>query len=57
MPEERWAMARWIATYIEENTDRWKTEKNKRQEDEKTSAEKWPKMERFENIRLIKEKQ
>ena len=56
MMEERWAMARWISSYIDENTDRWKREKNMRKDDEKTRAESWKKMERLEKIRMIKEK-
>jgi hypothetical protein len=32
MLEERWAMARWITHYIDENSDRWKEERNVRQE-------------------------
>ena len=55
--EERWAMARWISTYIDENTERWKKEKDERKKDEKTKAEEWKKMNRLEKIRMIKEKQ
>ena len=29
MLEERWAMARWIASYIDENSDRWKKSRKK----------------------------
>ena len=28
MLEERWAMARWITHYIDENSERWKEERN-----------------------------
>ena len=57
MLEERWAMARWIVGYIDENTDRWKMEQKVRLENKQQTAEEWKKMERFEKIRLIKEKQ
>ena len=57
MMEERWAMARWISGYIDENTDRWKKEKDTRRKDEKTRAEEWKKMNGLEKIRMIKEKQ
>ena len=56
MLEERWAMARWVSTYIDENSDRWKKEKYARAMDEKSRAEDWNKMQRLEKIRIIKEK-
>ena len=39
MLEEGWAMARWIVGYIDENTDRWKTEQKVRQENKQQTAE------------------
>ena len=27
MLEERWAMAKWVTSYIDENTDKWEREK------------------------------
>ena len=49
-------MARWITGYIDENTDRWKEEQKVRQENKQQTAEEWKKMERFDKIRMIKEK-
>ena len=54
--QERWAMARWITQYIDENEERWKKEKEERSKTESERAEEWKKLERFEKIRLIKEK-
>ena len=54
--EDRWAMARWISQYIDENCDRWKIERDQRKETEKERAERWKKMERLEKIKVIKEK-
>ena len=56
MLEERWAMARWIASYIDENSDRWKKEQEERQKDERKRAEDWLKMNRFEKIKIIRER-
>ena len=56
MLKERWEMARWIASYIDENSDRWKREKESRDLDEKRKAEEWKKMERLDKVRIIKEK-
>ena len=56
MLEERWAMARWISKYIDENTEKWKREKINRQEDDKKRAEEWRKMERLEKFRVLTEK-
>ena len=56
MMEERWAMTRWLTKYISENNDRWKREKEERNQDEKERAESWKKMNRLEKIRLLKEK-
>ena len=56
MLEERWAMARWIVGYIDENSDRWKKEQKDRQMNMQQTAEEWKRMERFEKIRVIKER-
>ena len=56
MLEERWAMARWISQYIDENSEKWKVEKQERQENEKKVAEEWKKLERFEKIRILRER-
>ena len=47
MMEERWAIAKWLTKYIDENTDRWKKEKKEREENEKKWIEDWAKMTRF----------
>ena len=56
MLEERWAMTRWLTSYIDENQEKWKTESEDRQKNEKKRAAEWHKMERFEKIRIVKEK-
>ena len=56
MLEERWVMASWISQYIDENSEKWKVEKQERQENEKKVAEEWKKLERFEKIRIIRER-
>ena len=56
MLEERWAMARWIASYIDENSDRWKKEQEERQKDEKKQTEDWLRMNRFVKIKIIRER-
>ena len=53
--EERWAMTRWISEYIDQNTERWKTEKQQRMKTEAERAEDWKKMKRFEKIEMLKE--
>ena len=57
MMKERWAMAKWLTKYIDKNTDRWKKEKQEREESEKKWIEDWAKMTRFEKIRKIKERE
>ena len=49
-------MTRWISQYIDENTERWNKERQERQGNETRRAEEWRKMERFEKIRIIREK-
>ena len=54
--EERWAMARWVTQYIDENEKRWASERKERKQTEKQRAEEWKRLERFEKIRVLKEK-
>ena len=56
MMGERWAMARWISSYIDENKDKWEREKLQRQKTDLERAEEWKKMKRFEKIALMREK-
>ena len=56
MMGERWAMARWISSYIDENNDRWIREKSQRKKTDLERAEEWKKMKRFEKIALMREK-
>ena len=44
MLEERWAMAKWVAGYIDQNSERWKAEKQQRALSEKEQADAWKKM-------------
>ena len=55
--EKSWEMTRWLTRYIDENSNRWKKEKEERKETEKERAEAWLKASRFEKIRILKEKQ
>ena len=48
-------MTRWISEYIDQNTERWKTEKQQRMKTEAERAEDWKKMKRFEKIEILKE--
>ena len=54
--EERWAMTRWLTQYIDENSERWHKERQEREGNETRRAEEWRKMNRFEKIRIIREK-
>ena len=56
MLKERWAMTRWLTSYIDENSTRWKAEKDQRQLNEIEKAESWKKMNRLEKVRILKEK-
>ena len=49
-------MARWIASYIDENSDRWKKEQEERQKVEKKQTEDWLRMNRFVKIKIIRER-
>ena len=48
-------MTRWITGYIDENSKRWRKEKQERQENEVKLAEDCKRMNRFDRIRVIKE--
>ena len=48
-------MTRWITGYIDENSKRWRKEKQERQENEVKLAEDWKRMNRFDRIRVIKD--
>ena len=57
MLQERWAMARWATQYLDENSEKWEREKEERKKTEKERADEWHRMNRFEKIRILKEKQ
>ena len=57
MLEERWAMARWLTAYIDQNHEKWTREALENQKTENQRAAEWHRMERFEKIRIIREKQ
>ena len=54
--QERWAMARWVTQYIDENSERWEKEKTERKLTDEKRAAQWHRSNRFEKIRMIKEK-
>ena len=56
MLEERWAMARWLTTYIDKNQEMWNQESIENQKTEDQKAAEWHKMKRLDKIRVIKEK-
>ena len=49
-------MTRWITSYIDENSERWRKEKLERKKNGNRTAQEWAKLERFEKIRVIQEK-
>ena len=54
--EEKWALLRWTAEYIEENKERWKTDKNERNIEEKLRIKDWERNSRLDKIKIIKER-
>ena len=54
--EEKWAMLRWITSYIDLNTDKWERERKSRQMEDKKIVATWEKLSRLEKIKKIREK-
>ena len=54
--QEKWAMYRWINEYIEKNSKFWDQEKRKREKERQNKLEEWDRNNRFEKIKLLKEK-
>ena len=54
--QERWALMRWITTFIDENSERWDKERAERLEKERQELNDWEKKNRFEKIRMLKQK-
>ena len=54
---KRWEMMRWVTNYIDENTEKWEIEKEKRDRNNKQRLQDWAKLSRFDKINQIKEKQ
>ena len=54
---KRWEMMRWVTNYIDENTENWEIEKEKRDKNNKQRLQDWAKLSRFDKINQIKEKQ
>ena len=52
--EERWAMMKWITSYIDENEEKWARDKKERQENQIKWQEEWARMARLEKIVKIK---
>ena len=50
-------MARWLTAYIDQNHEKWTREALENQKTENQRAAEWHRMERFEKIRIIREKQ
>ena len=48
---------RWVTNYIDENTEKWEIEKEKRDKNNKQRLQDWAKLSRFDKINQIKEKQ
>ena len=47
MLKERWKLIRWLAKFIDENTDKWRLE-GLENDDDKICIEKWNRMENKE---------
>ena len=56
MLSERWAMLRWITTYIKENQEEWDKEKKEKEDLERKELDEWNKMKRFEKVKKLQEK-
>ena len=54
--EERWAMMKWITSYIDKNEEKWARDKKERKENQIKWQEDWARMARHEKIGKIKEK-
>ena len=54
--EKKWEMAKWIHSYISENTEIWRREREKRLLDNKKILEEWEKKSRLEKVKFLKEK-
>ena len=49
-------MIRWITSYIDQNSEKWKKEEKQRVKTELERAEDWKKLKRFEKIEILREK-
>jgi hypothetical protein len=54
---KRWEMMRWVTKYIDENSEKWEREKEKRDQNNQQRLQEWARLSRFEKIPQIKEKQ
>ena len=54
---KRWEMMRWVTKYIDENTEKWEIEKEKRDQNNQQRLKDWAKLSRLDKIKQIKEKQ
>ena len=54
--EERWAMMKWITSYIDRNEEKWARGKKERKENQTKWQEDWARMARHEKIWKIREK-
>ena len=54
--QEKWAMYRWVNEYIDKNKNYWDNEKKKRDQARQNKLDEWDKNNRFEKIRILREK-
>jgi hypothetical protein len=54
MLQKRWDMMKWVSKYLDENTDRWKIEKEQRETETQLRLQDWAKLSRFEKIKHLK---
>ena len=54
--EEKWAMVRWITTFIEKNGESWEKRKTERENMNKHLLEEWERNSRLQKIKILKEK-
>ena len=50
-------MMRWVTKYIDENSEKWEREKEKRELNNQQRLQEWARLSRFEKITQIKEEQ
>lgn len=54
--EKKWAMMRWVTSYIEKNEVKWRRLTEQRKEEDRMRLEDWKKKGRLEKIKILKEK-